>query len=346
MDFQLTSEQTLFQDSIRRTLADFGESASGEKLRATLAELGVLAVQFPEDLGGLGASAVETVLIMTEFGRSLVAHPYIPSVVHAGTVLSTLGLAPDLVEGLIDGSHLTVMAAGPVTARRVADGGYVLDGKVPVVIGGSEADNFLVTATSSDGAFDGIGLFRLTASDVAVTGYRTIDGFGAADVRFDAVALPGDALLSADCSQALDKAEDAAILALAAETLGAMEAAFWLTNDYLKTRKQFGVAIGSFQALQHRMADRYVDLEQCRSMVYRGISASEAPAEERRRTMAAVKAYVGRLGRTLSADMVQLHGGIGVSEEHLVGHYYRRLLANELRYGCSDIHYQRIVDFE
>lgn len=343
MDFQLTSEQSLFQDSIRRTLGDLGQGTSGPALRTAMAELGVLAVQFPEEMGGLGASAVETTLIMAEFGRTLVAEPYIPSVVHAGTVLSALAVGQDIIEGLIEGSHLTVMAPGPVTARRNGDGGHVLDGTAPVVIGGDEAESFLVTAQAGDGAFPGTGLFRVPAAALSVTGYRTIDGFGAADLLLENLNLPGDALIAADCGAALLKGEDAAMLANAAETLGAMEAAFWLTNDYLKTRKQFGVAIGSFQALQHRMANRYVDLEQCRSMIYRGISAAEAPEAERRRTIAAVKAYVGRLGRQLGADMVQLHGGIGVSEEHLVGRYYRRLFANELRYGSSDTHYQRIL---
>lgn len=353
MDFRLSPEQAMFQNSIRRTLADLGRR-SGPDIRRVLADLGVFAVPFPQEVGGLGGGPVETMLVMGEFGRALVDEPFLSCALLAGTLLTRLGVGRDLIGGLVDGTSLTVLAAiehrarGDIgyvstTASRVTDG-FVLDGRKSVVVGAPDAACFLVTARSPDGAFPGIGLFRVAAASLpGLVPYRTIDGSPAADLVFDRLVVPQDALIACDCADALSAAVDEAIMASCAEAVAAMEAAFWLTNDYLKTRRQFSVAIGSFQALQHRMADRYVDLEQARSMLYRGIAALGAPAGERSAMVSAAKAYIGRIGKQLSADMIQLHGGIGVTEEHTIGHYYRRLLAIDARFGNSDHHLRRFA---
>ncbi|MFE3837198.1 acyl-CoA dehydrogenase family protein [Pseudogemmobacter sonorensis] len=354
MDFRLTPEQELFRDGVRRTLEGFGRGASGPALRRALAELGASMTDIPEAQGGLGGAGIETALVMQEFGRHLVAEPFAASVVHAGGLLGALGLASDLVEGLMEGTKVAALASAEpegagdalavaTTARRSGDG-FVLAGRKSVVIGAPGADSLLVTAVSADGAFDGIGLFRLDAPDPArLAPCRTLDFYPAADLALDGLALPAEALIACDCGAALEEATDAAIIATCAEAVGAMEAALWLTNDYLKTRKQFGVAIGSFQALQHRMADAFVMVEQARSSLFAALAGRAAGPGPRRRAVAAAKALIGRSGNAMGADMVQLHGGIGMTEEYAIGHYYRRLLAIEARFGNSTHHLRRLA---
>lgn len=354
MSFRLTPEQELFRDSIRRALDAHGRGASGPALRQVLAELGAPAADVPEEMGGLGGQGIETMLVLSELGRALVTEPFTASAVHAGTLLAETGAAPDLLEGLLDFSRLTVVASAEpesagdpelVAASAVRQGDrYVFSGRKSVVIGAPEADSLLLTARSGDGDYDGIGLFRVDgiAADRLIV-CRTLDGYAAADIVLDGLALPASALIVRGCDAALATATDAAVLAVCAEALGAMEAALWLTNDYLKTRKQFGVAIGSFQALQHRMADAFVLVEQARSSLYAALAARSAGPAARRHAVAAAKALIGRTGKAMSADMVQLHGGIGVTEEYEIGHYYRRLHAIEARFGNSDHHLRRVA---
>jgi alkylation response protein AidB-like acyl-CoA dehydrogenase len=354
MDFATTPEQAMLQDSVRRTLADLGER-SGSRMRGALADLGVFAVPLPAEMGGLGGSPADTMLVMKEFGKALVEDAFLPAALFSGALLARLGLETDLVENMATGEALTVLAtieasgrgdAGFVRTRACReDDRYVLNGRKSVVLGADEARAFLVTARPEDGAFPGIGLFRIPVEAVAApAAYRTIDGFKAADLVLDEVSLPLSSLIAANCGEALAQAADFAIVAACAEMVGAMEAGFWITNEYLKTRRQFGVVIGTFQALQHRLADRYVDLEQAQSMLYRAIAALEGTGTDRRRTVAAAKAYIGRIGRQFGADMIQLHGGIGVTEEHVIGHYYRRLLALDGRYGDCDHHLARFAE--
>ena len=353
MDFTPTSEQAMLQDSIGRTLAGLGERA-GPRMRAALAELGVFAVPFPVEAGGLGGSAADTMLVMKEFGKALVEDCFLSAALISGTLLTRLGIEPGLVEALACGERLAVLATleakgrGDIgfvetQARRAGDG-FVLAGRKAVVTGADEASAFLVTARAADDAFASIGLFLLPADKAGRTAaYRTIDGFTAADLVLDGIAVGQEALIATDCGNALAEAADVAIVAACAEAVGAMEASFWITNEYLKTRQQFGVVIGTFQALQHRMADRYVELEQSQSMLFRAIAALEGAGNDRARTVAAAKAYIGRIARQFGADMIQLHGGIGVTEEHVIGHYYRRLLALDARYGDCDHHLARLA---
>lgn len=352
-NFQLTPEQELFRDSVRRTLDGFGATKEGTALRSALAELGVMAVDFPEILGGLDGEGVETMLVMSECGRALLTEPLVASAIFAGTLLVATGEGADLTEGLTDGSRLTVVASAEpesggdqarvaATASR-AVGGYVLSGRKSVVIGAPVADTILVTAISGDGSFPGLGLFRVDAPAARIVAYRTLDGYVAGDLNLDGLELAEEALLSVNCRSALLYAIDAAIVATCAEAVGAMEAALWLTNDYLKMRKQFGVAIGSFQALQHRMATAFVAVEQARSILYRALAARNAPQSERRLAVSAAKSLIGRSGKALGADMVQLHGGIGMTEEYKIGHYYRRLMVIEERFGSSDHHLRQIA---
>lgn len=265
-----------------------------------------------------------------------------------------LGIEAELVEGMASGGDLAVLAtfepkgrgdAGLVETSARRDGaGYVLSGHKSVVLGAGEASVFLITAISADGAFPGIGLFRVDRAALpSPATCRTIDGFAAGDLNLDGLAVGPEALIATDCAPMLRAAVNLATVAACAEMVGAMDAGFGVTNEYLKTRRQFDTIIGTFQALQHRMADRYVELEQVQSMLFCAIAALEGPEEERSRTIAAAKAYIGRIGRNFGADMIQLHGGIGVTEEHVIGHYYRRLLALDARYGDCDHHLARFA---
>lgn len=344
----------MFRDSVRRTLEGFGKRAAGPALRQALVELGATMTDVPEDLGGLGGQGIETALILTEFGRFLVAEPFTNSVIHAGALLASTGVAADLLDGLIDGSHLTVLASaepeGSGDALHVATvaekkaGSYHLRGLKSVVIGAPRAQTILITARIAGKDPQGIALFRIDAIDAdRKVACETLDGYTAADILLDGLVLPETALLVEDCGAALARATDAALIATCAEGLGAMEAALELTNDYLKTRKQFGVAIGSFQALQHRMADAFVMVEQARSSLYAALAAWAHGGDEMSRVIAGTKSLIGRTGRAMTADMVQLHGGIGMTEEYDIGHYYRRLLAIEARLGNSDHHLRRVA---
>lgn len=353
MDFTATSEQSMLQDSVRRTLAQLGQRR-GPEVRQALADLGVLALPFPEEMGGLGGSASDTMLVMQEFGRALIEDSFLPAALFSGTLLVELGLEADAVAAIAEGSALTVFASsepagrGDVTfvqarARRDGDS-YVLGGHKSVVLGANEAATILVSVSPEDGAFDGVGIVKLTGDTLPkVRAYKTIDGFDAADISLDGITVPADALIATNAGPAIERAAEAAIIAACAEALGAMEAGFWMTNEYLKTRQQFGIVIGTLQALQHRMADHFVDLEQARSMLYRGLGSLSASSEERARTVSAAKAYIGKIAKRFGADMIQLHGGIGVTEEHMIGHYYRRLLSFDARYGDCNHHLARVA---
>lgn len=354
MNFELNSEQALFQSSLQRFLADRRSADDGDGIWGGLAELGVLAAPFPEDLGGLGGSQIETMLIMSELGRALVPTLFLSAIVQAGALLAAAPKGHAHLPALMSGEQIMVLAHGEaagalpeaIATRAIRDGGgYRLSGTKILVEGAKEADAVLITARPGDGTFDGLGLFLLKRSELAgrAHAYRTIDGYSASDLALEQLWIGEDALIASDCGDAVSLAIDSAIMAICAEAVGIMDAALTTTNDYLKTRRQFGLPIGSFQALQHRMADMYVDLEQSRSMLLRGTGMLQAESGDRTKAVSAAKALIGRLGKSLGANAVQLHGGIGVSDEHVVGRYFRRLVAIELQFGNSDFHLSRFA---
>ena len=366
MDFDLTDDQRLLKDSVERLVQDrYGFDARtahraepngwSAEMWATFAELGLLGVPFAEDEGGFGGGPVELGLIMQAFGRALVVEPYFASVVLCGALLKHGASAADrapLLAGLIDGSR--VMAFAQVerqsrysyndvktTARRSRDG-WVIDGAKSLVLAGDSADTLIVTARTEGGERErhGIGLFSVEAAQPGVErrGYPTQDGMRAAEITFEgargtALGDPGEAL------PAIERAEDEAIAALCAEAVGVMEVMHASTLDYLKTRKQFGRAIGENQALQHRAVDMYVSLEQARSMaLYASMMAGSDDNDERRRAIHAAKVQIGRSGRHVGQEAIQLHGGIGVTMEYAVGHAFKRMTMIERGFGDTDSH--------
>jgi pimeloyl-CoA dehydrogenase small subunit len=366
MDFDLTDEQRLLKDSVDRLIADryaFESRARYQRepdgwsraVWAQYAELGLLGLPFAEAQGGFGGGAVETMLVMEAFGRGLILEPYLATVVlgggllrHAASAEQCAALIPPVVAGTMTLAFAHVerhsrydLADVATTARRDGDG-WLLDGAKSVVLHGDAADRLIVTARTAGGQRDraGIGLFIVDAGadGVARRGYPTQDGLRAAEVTLSGAR--GTAL--GDPEAGLPAAEhvvDEAIAALCAEAVGAMASMQELTVEYLKTRKQFGRPIGDFQVLQHRAVDMLVAVEQARSMAtLASMMASETDPLERRRAMAAAKVQIGRSGRLVGQEAVQLHGGIGMTQEYKVGHYFKRMTMIDMLFGDADTH--------
>lgn len=373
MDFDLTEEQRLLQDSLARMLGDkYGfeqrkaamKSADGwsREVWAQYAELGLLGLPFAEDEGGFGGGSVETMLVSEQMGRAITLEPWFTTAVLGGGFLrhgASAELRAELVPLIAEGKLLLAFAHTErqsrydlhdvaTTAKRDG-GGFVLDGRKGMVLHGDSADRLVVTARIAGGQRDrqGIGVFLVDAKAPGVTrrGYRTVDGQRAAEVEL--AGVHADTVLGTleDGLPLVDRVVDEAIAALAAEAVGAMQVAHDMTIDYLKTRQQFGRPIGSFQALQHRAADMLVQLEQARSMsYYAAMSVEEADPAERRRAMAAVKVQIGRSGRFVGQQSIQLHGGIAVTMEYACGHYFKRLTVNNSIFGDADHHLKHLVE--
>lgn len=366
MDFDLNDEQRLLQDSVTRLLGDrYGfeqrraHRASPEgwsrDVWAQFAELGLLGLPFAEKHGGFGGGAVETALVMEAFGRALVVEPYLATVVMCGGLLRH-GASDEqlsaLVPGIVAGERVLAYAQverqsrwslNDVLTRAERDGdGWRITGAKSLVLHGDSADTLLVTARTAGEHRErhGIGLFMVdaNASGVSRRGYPTQDGMRAAEITLDGVrgeALgdPGEAL------PILERVGDETIAALCSEAVGVMQAMHDMTVDYLKTRTQFGRPIGDNQALQHRAVDMYVSLEQARSMaLYGTVMSAGSEAPERLRAMHAAKVQIGRSGRHIGQEAVQLHGGIGVTMEYAVGHHFKRMTVIERTMGDTDSH--------
>jgi alkylation response protein AidB-like acyl-CoA dehydrogenase len=370
MDFNFKEEQLQFADALKRWMErDYSFEARRQIIAsregvssaawATLAELGMTALPVPEEQGGFNGTAVDMHVVMKELGRGLVIEPYFATMLGA-EFLKRGGGHGELLEQVAAGS-LTLACAlherqsrhelADITTTASADGdGFLIDGKKSVVVHGAEAGQLIVSARSSGGQREqaGISLFVVPADSAGVTikGYRSLDGQRAADIVFDQVRVPAGAAIGAVGAgwELLDACADYGAALLCAEAVGAMEALFDATLDYLKTRQQFGAPIGKFQALQHRMADMYVHLEQARSMaLLAAVKADASDAEERRSAVSAAKYRVGEAGRFIGQQAVQLHGGMGVTNELPAAHYFKRLAMIELTLGDGDHHLRRFM---
>jgi pimeloyl-CoA dehydrogenase small subunit len=367
MDFDLSDDQRLLKESVDRLIADrydfeqrkqYAKEPDGwsRALWSQYAELGLLGLPFPESHGGFSGGPVDTMIVMEAFGRGLVLEPYFATIVLSGGLLRAAGsdeqlsrLIPDIVAGklLLAFAHVERqsrydLADVATTARRDGDG-WRLDGEKSVVLHGDCADLLLTTARVSGDQRDrdGIGLFLVDAHTPGVShrGYPTQDRLRAAEVSLSGVRVGPENVLgvAGNALPAIERAVDQAIAALAAEALGTMVSMHELTLEYLKTRKQFGRPIGDFQALQHRAVDMFVALEQARSMaVFATMMAAEDDARERRRAIAAAKVQIGRSGKRIGQEAIQLHGGIGMTMEYKVGHYFKRMTMIDVLFGDAD----------
>jgi alkylation response protein AidB-like acyl-CoA dehydrogenase len=370
MDFNFKEEQLQFADALKRWVdKDYSFEERGRIIGsqagvsdaawATLAELGMTALPVPEAQGGFSGTAVDMFVVMQELGRGLVVEPYLATVL--GAEFLKLGGGHDaLLEQVAAGELKLACALGERQSRHdladiattaAQDGdAYVINGRKSVVLHGAQAGSLIVSARSGGEQRDqaGITLFVLPrdSAGITVTEYRTLDGLRAADIAFDNVRAPASALVGAAGAgwDILDAAADYGAGLLCAEALGAMEAIFAATLEYLKTRTQFGAPIGKFQALQHRMADMYIHLEQARSMaLLAAVKLGSGDADERRRAVSAAKFRVGQAMKFVGQQAVQLHGGMGVTNELPAAHHFKRLTMIELTLGDSDHHLRRFM---
>lgn len=370
MDFNYTQEQQQFKDALRRFIdKDYtfehrnkivqSDSGVSDSAWATLTELGMTALPIPEEQGGFNGTAVDMLVVMQELGRGLLVEPYFATMLGA-QFLKLAGGQEALLEQIAGGELKLAAALGEKQARhelfnvattaKVQDNGYVINGTKTVVIHGAQADKIIVSTRTSGEQRDtgGISLFVVPADAGGVTrrDYRTIDCQRAADITFTNVHVPATALLGKVDGgwEILDEAADYGIALLCAEAVGAMDALNAATLEYLKTRQQFGVPIGKFQALQHRMAEMFMQTEQARSMAtLAAAKVASADAEERRRTVSAAKARVGQALKYVGQQAVQLHGGMGVTNELPAAHHFKRLTMIELTLGDTDHHLARFA---
>lgn len=371
MDFSFTEEQTLLRNTVQRFIEDNYDFDTRCKIVASeegwrpdywqqLAELGVLAVPFEEEHGGLGYGPIETMVIMEEMGRGLVVEPYLPTVVigggflrHGGSDAQKAELIPAIAGGELKLAFAYAEPQGrynlaDLTTTAKADGdGFVLNGYKAVVIGGPMADKLIVTARTSGDQRDedGVSVFIVDAGadGVGRRDYPTVDGLRASEVTFENVKLGADAVIG-EVGKALplvEKVVDEAIAALAAEAMGAMKVLNDATVEYCKTRKQFGVPIGSFQVLQHRMVDMFMEHEQSVSMTYMVNLKINEDDVERKKAASAAKVQIGKSGRFVGQNAIQLHGGMGMTDELNVGHYFKRLTMIDSMFGNVDHHLKR-----
>ena len=372
MDFNFTDEQNMVRDGISRLIREqydwdtrrgVIESDAGwrPEFWAQLAELGMLAAPFSEEDGGFGG-ATEAMIIMEEFGKGLAVEPFVPSVVCAGGFLKHGGSAPqreEYIGGIISGEMIFAFAyaeprgrydlANLETSAKADGGDYVINGHKAVVIGAPWATHFVVTARTSGGQTDanGVSVFVVAkdADGVSTRDYATVDGRRASEVYFENVKVSGDALIGeADNGLPLiEKVVDEATAAVCAEAAGAMQVTNAMTLDYSRQRKQFGTPIGSFQVLQHRMADMLMEHEQSVSMMYLATIKLDEDDATRKKAVSSAKVRIGQAARFVGQSAIQTHGGMGMTDELAVGSYFKRLSIIESEFGSVDHHMRRHI---
>ncbi len=372
MDFSLSEEQQLLKDSVerfvreayafetRRKLAD-GEPGYDEANWRRMAELGWLAVALPEEYGGIGGGPIEVMVIMEGFGAGLVLEPFFATVVLGGNALlagASEEVKHELLPKLAAGELKLALAyaerqsrfdlANVETTAKVDGDGWVIDGHKGVVIHAPSADKVVVSARSSGASrdADGITLFLVDggADGLVRRDYPTVDGQRASELTFEAVRVDGAAVLGevGGGLAILQRVAERGIVALLAEAVGCMQVLLDTTNEYLKTRVQFGQPIGKFQVLQHRMVDMFMLVEEARTMAYMAtMKVDDEDARERARAVAAGKVQIGKSGRFVGQQSVQLHGGMGMTDELNVGHYFKRLTMIDTMLGNQDHHLRR-----
>jgi alkylation response protein AidB-like acyl-CoA dehydrogenase len=374
MDFEYSEEQRLLSETLRKFLntgygfdsrAKIIASTAGfsEDVWSALAEMGILGVPFDAEHGGFGGNTVDLMVVMEAIGEALVVEPYLATVGLGGRFVARGGSGAQrerILPALIQGKTKMAFAHTPPGGRydlravgaraRAAGDGFVIDGEARAVLHGGAADLLVVAARTAgaDGDERGISLFLVErgASGVSVSDYRTLDNLRVSDVRFAGVQVDRDALLGAEGAgfALAEEVVDYATALVCAEAVGAIKYAHDATLEYLKTRRQFGVPIGSFQALQHRMVDILISYEQAKSIACLAcVKVESADAGERRRAVSAAKIKIADACRHVSQESVQLHGGMGMTEELKVSHTFRRLTSIAQAFGDADHHLERFA---
>lgn len=374
MNFELSEEQQLLQDSVARFVQDNYELESRTKLVAsktgfseehwaTMAELGWFSLPFAEAQGGFGGNQIDTMVVMEQLGKGLVLEPFFASIVLGGGVLkraASEAQLSELVPGVIDGSKQLTLAYAEEQARfdlhdvtttaRAEGDGFVLNGHKSMVANAETASHIIVSARTSGGQIDenGISLFVVAADADGVTrkNFPTVDGLRASEVTFENVKLGADALVGEldGGFSVLNAVANDAILALSAEAVGCMEVLYKDTVAYTQEREQFDHPLSDFQVLQHRMVEMFMEYEQCKSLLFRAtLEAAQGDSEEAQRCVHALKHLIGKMGIFIGENAVQLHGGMGMTEELRIGHYFKRLLVIDAQFGNADHHLHRFA---
>ena len=371
MDFNFTDEQSMLRDTIASFLQDKYDFDSRRKTvasesgwnpghwKAFAEELGILGAPFSEELGGLGGGAIDNMIVMEEFGKALVIEPYLGTVVIGGGFLKHSGYAgaASVIEGIIGGTVTIAFAYAEPQARYTwqdikttakKDGsGYVLNGHKAVVVGAPFASHLVVTARTGGAQRDagGVSVFLVdkTLPGIVTRDYPTVDGNRASEVYFENVSIPADALIGEEGGglPLVNKVIDEATVAVGAEAVGVLRKLHEGTLDYAKQRKQFGTAISNFQVLQHRMVDMFIEVEQAVSMTYMATIKLDESDHERAQAVSAAKVRIGRACKFVGQNAIQIHGGMGMTDELAIGHYFKRASIIEGLFGSVDHHLRR-----
>ena len=371
MDFTFNEEQSLIQDQVdqfvqkeydwetRQSLSN-SDLGFGDDNWQKFAELGWLGISVSEESGGFGGSSIESMLIMEAFGKGLVVEPFLETVIMSASLIDDHGTKEQkssILEQAIAGKmHLALAYAEPqsrfnlsdvVTVAKADGDNYILNGYKSVVMNGPSANKVIVSARTSGSQLDedGITLFIVDSDceGIEKTNYKTVDGRRASDINIENVTVPKENIVGEVNGGflLLDSAIDKAILAISAEAVGAMEVLYKTTVEYTKTREQFGTAIGKFQVLQHRMVDMFMEYEQCKSLLYMATMKHEEGASDAKKAISGLKYQVGKAGKFIGQQAVQLHGGMGVTDELNVGHYFKRLTTVGTIFGNTDYHLKK-----
>jgi alkylation response protein AidB-like acyl-CoA dehydrogenase len=369
VDFSFTEEQQMLLDSTRRWLADHYAFEQRRRIISSqegysrgvwrqLSELGLLGLNVPEEEGGLGGGPIDTLLVSMAVGEALVVDPFLSSAVVATRAIATLGSPrqrSQWLSRLAAGALIAALAHDEIGKRHTQSppdtratlsgtGAWRINGRKAVIYHAPIADLLLVSARTGDAAEAEWGLFVVPreTSGVTLRSYVTVDGQRAGDVLLDNVDVPTEARIGGDVSATLPAVLDYGAAALCAEAVGTLEKLLAMTLEFARTRVQFGTPIGRFQALQHRMADMQTHVEQARSMAYLAASRcdSDIPTE-RTAALSSAKVIIGQAARFVGQQAVQLHGGMGVTDEFAVSHYFKRLVAFEVRFGSTEAHLER-----
>jgi alkylation response protein AidB-like acyl-CoA dehydrogenase len=371
MDFTYTETQDMVRETLSRFLADTYTFDSRQKMIASDAgrdpaiwqalaqELGMLGAPFAEDHGGLGGGHLENAIVMEEMGKVMAIEPYLQTVVIGGGALKAVGgaLADSVIPEIIAGNVIIAFAyaepqgrydlASVRTTAKKDGAGYVLNGHKGVVYAAPWATHLLVTARTggSHRDRDGLSLFLIDANlpGIVRRDYPTVDGFRASEVYFENVSIPADALLGGEGAglPIIEQIVDQATVAVCAEACGVTEKLHQGTLDYTQQRQQFGMPISRFQVLQHRMVDMFMEVEQSRSMTIMGTLKLDLPADARKAAVSMCKAKVSRACQFVGQNAVQTHGGIGITQELAIGHFFKRATMIESQFGSTDFHYDR-----
>jgi alkylation response protein AidB-like acyl-CoA dehydrogenase len=371
MDFNFTEEQSMVRDTVASFLQDKYDFETRRKIvasesgwradywQAFAEELGILGASFSEELGGLGGGAIDNMIIMEEFGKALVIEPYLGTVVIGGGFMKHSGYAgaASVIEGIIAGTTTIAFAYAEPQARytwrdlkttaKKEGSGYVLNGHKAVVVGAPFASHLVVTARTGGGQRDagGVSVFLVDKSlpGIVTRDYPTVDGNRASEVYFENVSIPADALIGQEGNglPLVDKVIDEATAAVGAEAVGVLRKLHEGTLDYAKQRKQFGTAISNFQVLQHRMVDMFIEVEQAVSMTYMATIKLDESDDERAKAVSAAKVRIGRACKFVGQNAIQIHGGMGMTDELAIGHYFKRATLIEGLFGSVDHHLKR-----